>query len=43
MENIQILKAFLNDLSKNDELKQKFIVDPEKTIKDIATPLAADK
>jgi len=43
MENIQISKAFLDDLSKSDELKQKFIADPEKTIKDNANPLATDK
>jgi hypothetical protein len=43
MENIQISKAFLDDLSKDDGLKQKFMENPEKVLRDNANPLATDK
>lgn len=43
MENIQISKAFLDDLSKDEGLKQKFMENPEKVLKDNANPLATDK
>jgi predicted phage tail protein len=43
MENLQISRAFLDDLSKDEGLKQKFIENPEKVLKDNANPLATDK
>jgi hypothetical protein len=43
MEYLQISKSFLENLNKDEGLKQKFLENPEKVIKDSANPLATDK